>query len=170
MLIAGFSHGKSCAGVTEWLFWKNKVLFIHGRTDSPQFLPCRIFLVSQFLWIRLIWQPKSLATNYNDDWILIQSLELHRELPARPSAEQAVKVPLQPLQGSGDSAKCDDNSVSLIFPVFHWEISKTFPSRNLCRSPEWQQAAQCAFEHWCSERIVKFGSFKKWCQWQSPAN
>jgi hypothetical protein len=37
----------------------------------------------------------------------------------RPSAEQAVKVPLQqPFQGSGDSAKCDGNSFSSIFPVF----------------------------------------------------
>ena len=56
---------------------------------------------------------------YNDDGILIQSLERHRELPVRPNAEQAVKVPLQPLQGSGDSAKRNDNSVSSLFPVFH---------------------------------------------------
>jgi hypothetical protein len=33
------------------------------------------------------------------------------------SAEQAVNVPLHPLQESGDSAKLDDNSVSSIFPV-----------------------------------------------------
>ncbi len=45
---------------------------------------------------------------YNDDGILIQSLERPGEFPVRPSAQQAVKVPLQPLQGSGDSAKRDD--------------------------------------------------------------
>jgi hypothetical protein len=44
---------------------------------------------------------------YNDDEILIQSLESPRELPVRLSAEQAVKAPLQPLQGSDDSAKRD---------------------------------------------------------------
>jgi hypothetical protein len=55
--------------------------------------------------------------HYNDDHdsIPIQSLKSPRELPVslRPSAEQAVKVLLQPLQGSarahnahsGDSAK-----------------------------------------------------------------
>jgi hypothetical protein len=53
---------------------------------------------------------KLLAMHYNDDGILIQSLECPRELPVRPSAEQAVKVPLQPLQGSGDSAKRDKQS------------------------------------------------------------
>jgi hypothetical protein len=64
-----------------------------------------------------------LAINYNDDSIIIsiviQSLELTRELLVTPSAEQAVKVPLQPLHGSlaGDSAKCDNHSVSAIFPV-----------------------------------------------------
>jgi hypothetical protein len=41
----------------------------------------------------------------NDDCVLIQSLGCHRELPVRPSAEQAVKLLLQPLQGTGDSAK-----------------------------------------------------------------
>ncbi len=57
--------------------------------------------------------------HYNDDGILIQSLECHKEPPVRHSAEQAVKVPLPPLQGSGDSANRDDNTVSSIFPVFH---------------------------------------------------
>ncbi len=73
--------------------------------------------VSRFSLIRRIQQPQLLAMHYNDDGILIQSLEHPRELPVRPSAEEAVKVPLQPLQGSGDSAKRDDYSVSLIFPV-----------------------------------------------------
>jgi hypothetical protein len=59
--------------------------------------------------------------HYNDEGILIQSLEHPRELPVRPSAEQAVKVPLQPLQGSGGSAKCDKQS------SFHHEIWLNFP-------------------------------------------
>jgi hypothetical protein len=54
---------------------------------------------------------KVLAMHYHDDRILIQSLERPRELPVMSSTEQAVKAPLQPLQGSGDSAKRDDNSV-----------------------------------------------------------
>jgi hypothetical protein len=43
MLKAGSSHGKSCAGVLEQneQFGKDKVLFMHGRLDNPQFLPCR---------------------------------------------------------------------------------------------------------------------------------
>jgi hypothetical protein len=48
----------------------------------------------------------------NDDGILIQSLERPRELAVGAIAEQAVKVPLQPLQRSGDPAKRDDNSLS----------------------------------------------------------
>jgi hypothetical protein len=48
--------------------------------------------------------------HYNDDGILIQSSEFPRELPVRQSAEQAVKVPLQTLQGSGGSAKRDKQS------------------------------------------------------------
>jgi hypothetical protein len=57
--------------------------------------------------------------HYNDEINLIQSFKRPREIPMRPSAKQAVKVPLQPLQGSGDSAKRDDNSFSSIFPVSH---------------------------------------------------
>jgi hypothetical protein len=56
--------------------------------------------------------------HYNDDGILIKSLERPRELLVRPSAEQAVKVPLQALQGSGhsgDSAKRNENSVSSLY-------------------------------------------------------
>jgi hypothetical protein len=60
-----------------------------------------------------------LAMHYNDDCIVIQSLELPREVPVRPSAAEAVKVPLQPLQGSGDWAKRDKQSS---FP----KIPKTF--------------------------------------------
>jgi hypothetical protein len=78
--------------------------------------------------IRQIGLLKLLAMHYNDDGVLIQSLESPREIPVRPSAEQAVKVPLQPLQGSGDSAKRDDNSV-LIFTCQYSDFTRFSPFR-----------------------------------------
>jgi hypothetical protein len=43
MFRADSSHhdGESCARVTERTIWKKNVLFVHGRTDNPQFLLCR---------------------------------------------------------------------------------------------------------------------------------
>jgi hypothetical protein len=75
--------------------------------------------------IRQIGLLKLLAMHYNDDGVLIQSLESPREIPVRPSAEQAVKVPLQPLQGSGDSAKRDDTSVSSIFTCQYSDFTRS---------------------------------------------
>jgi hypothetical protein len=57
-----------------------------------------------------------LAVYHNDDSILIQSIELPRALPVRPSAEQAVKMPLQLLQGSGDLPQVTNSPVSPNFP------------------------------------------------------
>jgi hypothetical protein len=82
--------------------------------------------VPLFLLIRRICQLKLLAMHYNDDAILIQSLEHHRERSVRPSAafcEAQCRTGCESapptLQRSGDSTKCDDNSVSSIFPIFH---------------------------------------------------
>ena len=120
---------------------------MHGMTDNPQ----------------LVLQSGSLIiadqANFTVTAVIVGNVLQWwwnpRELPVRPSAEQAVKV----LQGSGDSAKRDVWSVSSIFPVF-----------NLCQGPEWRQAVQFAFVHWCAETTVNFRSFKKWLQWQSPLN
>jgi hypothetical protein len=116
MLRADSSHEKSCTNATEWF---------------------------PYLMIRWIWRLLLLAMHCNDDSILIQSLEHPRDLPVRPSAEQAVKVPLQPLQGSGDSAKHDVNSVSSIFPVFpsFHSILPDFLHSNSVLAPRRQQAA-----------------------------
>jgi hypothetical protein len=62
---------------------------------------------------------------YHDDSILIQSLDYPRELPVRPSAEQAVKELLQSLQWSGYSAKCDDKSFSSLFLVLPFALDFT---------------------------------------------
>ena len=99
--------------------------------------------------------------HYNDDGILIQSLECPRELPVRPSAEQAVKVPLQPLQGSGDSAKRDDNSVSSIFPVFHSFHSNLpdFPHLKSVPTPRMTEGSTvliCSLMHRDNCKIQKF--------------
>jgi hypothetical protein len=90
-----------------------------------------------------------------------QSLEHHRELPVRPSAEQAVKVPLQSLQGSGDSAKRDDNSVSSIFPVFHsfHMILPHFPHLESVQAPRMMAGSTvriCALMHRDNGKIWKF--------------
>jgi hypothetical protein len=81
--------------------------------------------------------------HYHNDGILIQPLEHPKELPVSQSAEQAVKVPLRLLQGSGGSAKRDKQSSFTKFgnfPKFQQEIT-----RNLCLLPELlQAAAQCA--------------------------
>ena len=63
-----------------------------------------------------------------------------KKLPVRASAEQAVKVPSnqwQPLQGSGDSAKRDDNSVSSILPFYHrfYLILPDFPHTESAPAP-----------------------------------
>jgi hypothetical protein len=89
-----------------------------GGQISLSFCHADQILVPHLSLIRPILRLKLLAMHFNDDGILIQSLERSRELPVRPCAEQAMKVPLQPLQGSSDSAKCDDNSVSSMFPVY----------------------------------------------------
>jgi hypothetical protein len=86
--------------------------------------------------------------NHNDDGILIQPLERSTELPVRPSAEQAVKAPLQQLQGSVGSAKRDKDSKSpfwLNFPKFHQQNQSE--SDELCRRQEndvrQQNSAHC---------------------------
>jgi hypothetical protein len=87
--------------------------------------------------------------HYNDDGILIQSLEHPRELPVKPSAEQAVKVPLQPLQGSAGLVKHDKQSSFAEFGYTFLNFTKKI-TWNLCRSPELRQAAaQCAWAKIC---------------------
>jgi hypothetical protein len=64
------SHGK--IKEREWTICKSNVLFVHERTDNPQFLPCWPILSSS---IRQILLQQLLAMHYHDDSILIQSLE-----------------------------------------------------------------------------------------------
>jgi hypothetical protein len=93
--------------------------------------------------------------HYNNDGILIQSLEHPRELPVKLSAEQAVKVPLQPLQGSAGLVKHDKQSSFAEFGYTFLNFTKilNFTKKitwNLCRSPELRQAAaQCAWAKIC---------------------
>jgi hypothetical protein len=86
----------------------------------------------------------------------------------RPSAEQTVKVPLQPLQGSGDLAKRDKNSVSsifhnfshfhLIFPIFLHSESVQAP-RTMADSAVSICTANCTLMCRDYSKIQKF--FKK---------
>jgi hypothetical protein len=77
------------------------------------FLPCRPNFQES---LKAVIVGINLAMQYNDESIHIQSSELPGELPVMPSAEQAVKVPLQPLQGSGDSAKVMKTQFSRFWP------------------------------------------------------
>ena len=84
----------------------------------------------------LISKQLLLASYHNGVGIQIKSLELSWKLPVRLCAEQAVKTPLEPLKGSGDSAKRDkvsqgkfsDLSENFLkfsedfWKIFHWEI------------------------------------------------
>jgi hypothetical protein len=72
-----------------------------------------------FLLIRQICQLKWLAMHYIDDAILIQSLEHHRERPVRPSAEQAVKAPLQHCRGQVTQPNVMTTQFLPYFPFFH---------------------------------------------------
>lgn len=87
-----------------------------------------------------------MALHANNDSILIQSSERPRNLSMRLSAEEAAKAPLRPLQGSGDLAKRDNDSlltsdkvrllrfdsILLDFPRFCSILS----TRNLRRRPD----------------------------------
>jgi hypothetical protein len=93
----------------------------------------------------------------------------------RPSAEQAVKVPCQPMQRSSasDSAKRDDNSVSSMFPVsphFHL-ITRDFLHLESAQAPRMttdSTVCTCALMH---RDDSKFQNLKKnSLQWPSSAN
>ena len=81
----------------------------------------------------------------------------------RPShgAEQAVKAPLQPLQGSGDLDKRDDNSISSIFPVpprFHLILPDFLYSESVL-APSMMAGSEvliCTLMHRDDHKIRKF--------------
>jgi hypothetical protein len=73
----------------------------------------------------------------------LKSLEHPRELPVRPSAEQAVKVPIQTLQGSAKLSKFFQRNH---WESANWESAKKSEQDSRYRSPECLQASvQCAF-------------------------
>jgi hypothetical protein len=65
---------------------------------------------------RWCWQHMTMMIAYSSSDT--KSLERCRKLPVRLRAEQAVNVPLKPLQGSGDLVKRDIKSQASIQSVF----------------------------------------------------
>ena len=89
-----------------------KECVVHAWEDRwSSFLPCWPNMLFDFRWSGKFygsncWQCITMMIAYWSSFPLYCPRKRH----VRPSAEQAVKEPLQPLQGSGDSAKHDKES------------------------------------------------------------